>query len=488
MHENIYGNMNPERNRIMKIFNTMSRQKEEFKPIHEGKVGIYVCGPTVYDYIHIGNARPMIVFDTLRRYLIYKGYDVNYVSNFTDVDDKIIKRAIEEGVTASEISERYIEEVKKDMADLNVMEATTHPKATEEIPDMIAMVETLIEKGHAYEVNGTVYFRTRSFPGYGKLSKKNIDDLEAGHRDEKHKLQVSGEGEKEDFLDFVLWKPKKEGEPSWPSPWGEGRPGWHLECSVMSKKYIGDVIDIHAGGEDLIFPHHENEIAQSEAANDVEFARYWMHNGFLKIDGEKMSKSLGNFFTIRDIGKKYPLQVIRFFMLSAHYRSPLNFSDTLVESAKSSLNRILTAMSRLEDAMKDAPDREANEEEKILLSKLPEYVTKFENSMEDDLNTADAISIIFEMVKWSNSNISDGNAKCVITEVYETIGRLCDILGIFTKSEKEILDSDIESLIEERQAARKAKNFARADEIRDMLAEQGIILEDTREGVKWKRA
>lgn len=468
----------------MKIYNTMTKSKEEFVPINENKVGIYVCGPTVYDYIHIGNARPMIVFDTLRRYLMYKGYDVNYVSNFTDVDDKIIKRAIEEGVTSSEISERYIEEVKKDMHDLNVLEATTHPKATEEIPDMIAMVETLIEKGHAYEVNGTVYFRTRSFPGYGKLSKKNIDDLEAGHRN----IKVAGEDEKEDFLDFVLWKPKKEGEPSWPSPWGEGRPGWHLECSVMSKKYIGDIIDIHAGGEDLVFPHHENEIAQSEAANDVEFARYWMHNAFLKIDGEKMSKSLGNFFTIRDIGKKYPLQVIRFFMLSAHYRSPLNFSDVLVESSKSSLERILNAMSRLEDAEKTASEKDATEEEKKLLSDMNDYVTKFENAMEDDLNTADAISVIFEMVKLANSSISVDSAKTVITEVYETIGKLCDILGIITKVEAEILDSDIEALIEERQAARKAKNFARADEIRDTLAAQGIILEDTREGVKWKRA
>jgi cysteinyl-tRNA synthetase len=468
----------------MKIYNTMTRSKEEFVPINENKVGIYVCGPTVYDYIHIGNARPMIVFDTLRRYLLYKGYDVNYVSNFTDVDDKIIKRALEEGVTSAEISERYIEEVKKDMEALNVLEATTHPKATEEIPDMIEMVKTLIDKGHAYEVNGTVYFRTRSFPGYGKLSKKNIDDLEAGHRD----IKVAGEDEKEDFLDFVLWKPKKEGEPSWPSPWGEGRPGWHLECSVMSKKYIGDIIDIHAGGEDLIFPHHENEIAQSEAANDVEFARYWMHNAFLKIDGEKMSKSLGNFFTIRDIGKKYPLQVIRFFMLSAHYRSPLNFSDTLVEASKASLERILNAMSRLEDAAGAAQEREATQEEKELLSKVSDYVVKYENAMEDDLNTADAISVIFELVKLANSSISSDNARSVIAEVYDTIGRLCDVLGIITKTEKEILDADVEALIEERQAARKAKNFARADEIRDTLAAQGIILEDTREGVKWKRA
>ncbi|MCM1498582.1 MAG: cysteine--tRNA ligase [Clostridium sp.] len=468
----------------MKIYNTMTRTKEEFVPIRENKVGIYVCGPTVYDYIHMGNARPMVVFDTLRRYLAYKGYDVNYVSNFTDVDDKIIKRAQEEGVSASEISERYIAEVKKDMAALNVLEATTHPKATEEIPDMIDMIRVLMDKEYAYEVNGTVYFRTRRFKSYGKLSKKNIDDLEAGHRD----IKVAGEDAKEDFLDFVLWKPKKEGEPFWQSPWGEGRPGWHLECSVMSKKYIGDIIDIHAGGEDLIFPHHENEIAQSEAANDVEFARYWMHNGFLKVDGEKMSKSLGNFFTIRDIGEKYPLQVIRFFILSAHYRSPLNFSDTLVESAKASLERILTAMTRLEDAQKTAEDRQMTEEEEELLSRFQEYVNKFECAMEDDLNTADAISVIFEMVKFANSSISTENAEGLIRQVYDTIAGLCDILGIVTKVEEQILDADIEALIEERQAARKAKNFARADEIRDLLAAQGIILEDTREGVKWKKA
>lgn len=472
----------------MKIYNTLTRTKQEFVPINEGKVGIYVCGPTVYDYIHIGNARPMIVFDTLRRYLIYKGYDVNYVSNFTDVDDKIIKRAMEEGVPSKEISERFIKEVKKDMKDLNVMEANTHPKATEEIPDMIDMIKVLIEKGHAYEVNGTVYFRTRSFPEYGKLSKKNIDELEAGHRDEKHALKVSGEDEKEDFLDFVLWKPKKEGEPSWPSPWGDGRPGWHLECSVMSKKYIGDIIDIHAGGEDLIFPHHENEIAQSEAANDVEFARYWMHNGFLRIDGEKMSKSLGNFFTIREIGEKYPLQVIRFFILSAHYRSPLNFSDQLVESAKASLDRILTAVNKLEDVLQSADDRELNDDEKEILAGLAVFESKFDEAMEDDLNTADAISAIFELVKYTNSNISGDSAKELVSAGLNMLRKLCDVLGIITEVKKEKLDSEIEALIEERQAARKAKNFARADEIRDQLAAEGIILEDTREGVKWKRA
>ena len=463
----------------MKILNTLTRRKEEFVPINEGKVGIYVCGPTVYDYIHIGNARPMIVFDTLRRYLEYKGYDVNYVSNFTDVDDKIIKRANEEGVDASVISERYIAEVKKDMAALNVREATTHPKATEEIPDMIEMVKTLIEKGYAYEVNGTVYFRTRKFKDYGKLSKKNIDDLRSGNRD----LLVSGVDEKEDPLDFVLWKPKKEGEPSWPSPWGDGRPGWHLECSVMSKKYIGDVIDIHAGGEDLVFPHHENEIAQSEAANGTEFARYWMHNGFLKINNEKMSKSLGNFFTVREIAEKYPLQVIRFFMLSAHYRSPLNFSADLVEASKNGLERILTAVDRLKSI-----SGTEGEVDKAVADEMDAFVKKYEAAMDDDLNTADAISVIFELVKYANVNVTEESTKATLELVLNTVTKLCDILGIITEKKKEILDSDIEALIEERQAARKAKNFARADEIRDQLSDMGIILEDTREGVKWKRA
>lgn len=463
----------------MKILNTLTRRKEEFVPINEGKVGIYVCGPTVYDYIHIGNARPMIVFDTLRRYLEYKGYDVNYVSNFTDVDDKIIKRANEEGVDASVISERYIAEVRKDMAALNVREATTHPKATEEIPDMIEMVKTLIEKGYAYEVNGTVYFRTRKFKDYGKLSKKNIDDLRSGNRD----LLVSGVDEKEDPLDFVLWKPKKEGEPSWPSPWGDGRPGWHLECSVMSKKYIGDVIDIHAGGEDLVFPHHENEIAQSEAANGTEFARYWMHNGFLKINNEKMSKSLGNFFTVREIAEKYPLQVIRFFMLSAHYRSPLNFSADLVEASKNGLERILTAVDRLKSI-----SGTEGEVDKAVADEMDAFVKKYEATMDDDLNTADAISVIFELVKYANVNVTEESTKATVELVLNTVTKLCDILGIITEKKKEILDSDIEALIEERQAARKAKNFARADEIRDQLSDMGIILEDTREGVKWKRA
>lgn len=468
----------------MKIFNTLTKKKDDFTPINEGKVGIYVCGPTVYDYIHIGNARPMIVFDTLRRYFEYKGYEVNYVSNFTDVDDKIIKKANAEGVDSKVISERFIEECKKDMASLNVKEATTHPKATEEIDDMIAMVQTLIEKDYAYEVNGTVYFRTRKFSDYGKLSKKNLDDLRAGNRE----LKVSGQDEKEDALDFVLWKPKKEGEPSWPSPWGDGRPGWHLECSVMSKKYIGDVIDIHAGGEDLVFPHHENEIAQSEAANDAEFARYWMHNGFLKIDNEKMSKSLGNFFTVREIGEKYDLQVIRFFMLSAHYRSPLNFSAELVESSKNGLDRIKTAASRLEEVMGAGVEGAMTEAEASNVAAMDELVKRYEVAMEDDLNTADAISIIFELVKLINTSVGDDTTKEYAAKAYSTLELLSDILGIIIKEEKGLLDEEIENLIQERQDARKAKNFARADEIRNLLTEKGIILEDTREGVRWKRA
>ncbi len=469
----------------MKIFNTLTRHKDEFSPINEGKVGIYVCGPTVYDYIHIGNARPMIVFDTLRRYFEYKGYEVNYVSNFTDVDDKIIKKANEEGVDSRVISERYIAECKKDMEALNVKEASTHPKATEEIPDMISMVQTLIEKGYAYEVNGTVYFRTRRFSDYGKLSKKNIDDLRSGFRD----LKVSGEDEKEDPLDFVLWKPKKEGEPSWESPWGDGRPGWHLECSVMSKKYIGDVIDIHAGGEDLIFPHHENEIAQSEAANDAEFARYWMHNGFLKINNEKMSKSLGNFFTVREIGEKYDLQVIRFFMLSAHYRSPLNFSADLVEASKNGLDRIKTAALRLEEAVNNGASGDMTEEENNNIIELENLVKRFEDAMEDDLNTADAISVLFELSRFANTTVVSGKStKEYAGRLYEELIKLSDVLGIILKEEAVLLDEEIENLIQERQEARKNKNFARADEIRNLLTEKGIILEDTREGVRWKRA
>ncbi len=469
----------------MKIYNTLSKKKEEFEPHEPGKVSMYVCGPTVYNLIHIGNARPMIVFDTVRRYMEYKGWQVNYVSNFTDVDDKIIKKAQEEGVEPSVISERYIEECKKDMKALNVKTATVHPKATQEIDGMLHMIETLLKKGHAYVAeDGTVYFKTRSFREYGKLSHKNLDDLRGGNRS----LLVSGEDQKEDPLDFVLWKPKKEGEPYWESPWCEGRPGWHIECSVMSKKYLGDEIDIHAGGEDLIFPHHENEIAQSEAANGKTFARYWMHNGFLNIDNKKMSKSEGNFFTVRDIGEKYDLQVLRFFMLSAHYRSPLNFSAELMEAARNGYERIVTSVSNLnylsERAQGEAP---VGEEEK-LLREAEGYVRKFEAAMEDDFNTADAVSAIFELVKFANTHASEESSRAFIRALKEEIIKLSDICGLIVEKADEILDSEIEQLIEERQAARKAKNFARADEIRSLLSDRGILLEDTREGVKWKRA
>ena len=463
----------------MKIYNTLTKKKEEFVPITPGKVGIYVCGPTVYNFIHIGNARPMIVFDTLRRYFEYKGMEVNYVSNFTDVDDKIIKKSIEEGVSAHEISERYIAECKKDMEGMNIKPATHHPKATEEIDGMIEMISTLIEKGYAYEKNGTVYFRTRECEGYGKLSKKNLDDLTAG-------IRIAVSDEKDDAMDFVLWKPKKEGEPFWTSPWGDGRPGWHIECSVMSKKYVGDTIDIHAGGEDLVFPHHENEIAQSECCNGTTFANYWMHNAFLNIDNKKMSKSAGNFFTVREISEKYPLQVIRFFMLSAHYRSPLNFSDTFVEAAKAGLERILTAVDNIKTTLPNLGEEAASTDEANLAA-LAALVEKYDAAMDDDLNTADAIAAIFEIVKLANTTVKEGS-KAYAEKLLSTIEELCEVLGIITEKEEEILDADIEALIEERQAARKAKNFARADEIRDLLLEKGIVLKDTREGVKWSRA
>ena len=468
----------------MRLYNTMSKRKEEFVPVEEGKVRMYVCGPTVYNFIHIGNARPMIVFDTVRRYFEYKGYDVNYVSNFTDVDDKIIKKAIEEGVPAEEISQRYIEECKKDMDGMNIEPATTNPLATQEIDGMIDMISTLIEKGYAYEKNGTVYFRTRQFKDYGKLSHKNLDDLRSGNR----ALLVSGEDEKEDPLDFVLWKPKKEGEPSWESPWSDGRPGWHIECSVMSKKYLGEQIDIHAGGEDLVFPHHENEIAQSEACNGKEFAKYWMHNAFLNIDNHKMSKSLGNFRTVREISEQYDLQILRFFMLSAHYRSPLNFSAELMEASKNGLERIQNAADNLRYMMEQAKEESMMDAEKDNLAKTKEFVTAFETAMEDDFNTADAIAAIFDLVKYANTTATTEGSKEYAKALYDLLVKLTDVLGLIVDKKEEILDDEIEALIAERQAARKEKNFARADEIRDELAAKGIVLLDTREGVKWKKA
>jgi len=468
----------------MKIYNTMSREKEEFIPLEEGKVKMYVCGPTVYNMIHIGNARPMIVFDTVRRYLEYKGYQVDYVTNFTDVDDRIIAKALAEGIEASEISIRYIEECKKDMAGLNVKPATVHPLATREIPEMLDMIETLVEKDYAYPAkDGTVYFRTRKFEPYGKLSHKNLDDLQGGMRS----LKVSGEEQKEASSDFVLWKPKKEGEPYWESGWCQGRPGWHLECSAMIKKYLGEQIDIHAGGEDLIFPHHENEIAQSEAANGKKFVKYWMHNAFLNINNKKMSKSGGNFFTVRDCSEKYDLQVLRFLMLTSHYRSPLNFSADLMEAAAAGLDRIITSVDNLNYLLQSARNRETDAAEQKLLKAAREYLNQFEAVMDDDFNTADAISAIFELVKFTNSHTDENSSAACLMALKEEILLMADICGLVVEKEKEILDEEVEGLIKERQEARKAKNFSRADEIRDELIARGILLEDTREGVKWKR-
>lgn len=480
----------------MKIYNTLSKQKETFVPLRDGKVSMYVCGPTVYNYIHIGNARPVVVFDTVRRYLEYKGFEVNFVSNFTDVDDKIIKKANEEGVSPTEISERYINEFKRDTKALNVKPATKNPKATEEIDGMIEMIEDLIEKDHAYAKNGTVYFKTRSFPQYGKLSKKNIDDLEAGSR-------IAVSDEKEDPMDFVLWKPKKAGEPAWHSPWCDGRPGWHIECSVMSKKYLGEQIDIHAGGEDLIFPHHENEIAQTEACSGKQFAKYWMHNAFVNIDNKKMSKSEGNFFTVREIEQEFPLSVLRFFLLSVHYRSPINFSREIMEASKNGLERIQNAIAQLK-YLQNVKKEKRNEKELIvcentssecmmdeensLWNEFEALHEKFDAVMDDDFNTADAITAIFEMVKLSNSNLTSDSSDEIIDKVLTKITTLCDILGIETEQKAEMLDEEVEQLIALRQAARKNKDFAKADEIRNQLLDMGIILEDTREGVKWKRA
>ena len=468
----------------MKIFNTMSRMKEEFKPIEPGKIRMYVCGPTVYNFIHIGNARPMIVFDTFRRYMEYQGYKVTYVSNYTDVDDKIIKESIEEGVSCSDITTRYIAEVEKDMSDLNIEEAI-HPKATEEIQGMIDLIKDLVDRGAAYVAkDGTVYFDTTSFRDYGELSHKNIDELQSGFRD----LKVSGEDGKRTSTDFVLWKPKKEGEPYWESPWCEGRPGWHTECCVMAPKYCGGRLDIHAGGEDLIFPHHENEIAQYEMAHHEKFANYWMHNAFININNQKMSKSLGNFFTVRDITSQYDPRVLRFYMLSAHYRNPLNFSRDLMDSAKTSLERIQTAIERLRELSAKAEGNELTAAEQEVIKSVDAQQEMFNQKMDDDLNTADAITAVFELVKIANVSATEQSSKALTDYVLEKLELLMSVLGIRTVVEKDDLDSAVEKLIEERQAARKAKDFAKADEIRDRLLEMGIVLKDTREGVKWSRA
>ena len=465
----------------MKLYNTLTRTKEEFIPLEEGKVKMYVCGPTVYNYIHIGNARPFIMFDTLRRYLQYKGYDVTFVQNFTDVDDKIIKRGHEEGISPEDVANKYINEYFVDADGLGIQRADVHPRVTDNIQQIIDFVKDLEDKGYAYEVNGDVYFDTKKFEGYGKLSKQNQDELEAGAR-----IEVNSQ--KRHPMDFVLWKSKKEGEPGWNSPWGEGRPGWHIECSVMSNRYLGETIDIHAGGQDLAFPHHENEIAQSEARSGKTFSNYWVHNGYININNEKMSKSKGNFFTVRDISREYDLEVLRFFMLSAHYRNPVNFSHDLMESAKNGLDRILTAVDNLRHLSENAKDVPMTEDEKKIIASIDDIYKKFEDSMDDDFNTADAISAIFELVKLANSNSNSDNSKEYIDTLMKKITTLTDILGLKTDKKEEMLDEDIEALIAERQQARKDKNFARADEIRDELLAKGIILKDTREGVRWSRA
>lgn len=466
----------------MKIYNTMTRKKEEFIPLEEGKVKMYVCGPTVYNFIHLGNARPFTVFDTLRRYFEYRGYEVTYIQNFTDVDDKIIKRSHEEGISPEEVAEKYIKEYFIDCDGLGIKRATVHPQVTDNIENIIVFVQDLIDKGYAYEAGGDVLFRTRKFEEYGKLSHQNIEELELGAR-------IDVDDKKEDPLDFVLWKAKKEGEPGWQSPWGEGRPGWHIECSVMSNRYLGNTIDIHAGGQDLQFPHHENEIAQSECRNGHTFARYWMHNGYINVDGEKMSKSLGNFFTVRDISEKYDLGLVRFFLLATQYRNPVNFSDTVLEQAKAGLERLTNARDNAEFILGNLDDSGLRDEEKDLAAGLDKYRDRFIEAMDDDLNTADAISVIFELAKFMNTNISDQSSKEFVQLNLDIFNELTGVLNIANKSveEDDSLSQKVEDLIAKRAQAKKEKNFALADQIRDDLAAMGIAIEDTRQGVKWKR-
>lgn len=464
--------------RHMKIYNTLTRKKEEFVPIDKDEIKIYVCGPTVYNYFHIGNARPFVVFDTLRKYLEYRGNNVRFVQNFTDVDDKIINKAREEGISAGEVSEKYIEEYYKDAAALNVKKATVHPKVTETMDDIIQFVKDLIDKGFAYEVDGDVYYSTRKFAEYGKLSKQNIEDLEAGAR-----IEI-GE-KKQDPLDFALWKARKtEDEIAWESPWGMGRPGWHIECSTMSKKYLGETIDIHAGGQDLAFPHHENEIAQSEAHNGKPFSNYWMHNGYITIDNEKMSKSKGNFFTVRDILEKYSGEVIRFFLLSGHYRNPINFSDTLMEQAKNGLARMQNAKANLQHLMDNGKDGDMTAEEQAAFEGFDKFRQEFINAMEDDLNTADAITAVFELITAINTAVKDGATKTFAGKALEVLVELTTVLGLLQVEESNDIDAEIQALVDERQQARKEKNFARADEIRDILKAKGIVLKDTPQGVQ----
>jgi len=465
----------------MKLYNTLTRTKEEFIPLEEGKVKMYVCGPTVYNYIHIGNARPFIMFDTLRRYLQYKGYDVTFVQNFTDVDDKIIKRGHEEGISPEDVANKYIEEYFVDADGLGIKRADVHPRVTDNIQQIIDFVKDLEAKGYAYEVNGDVYFDTKKFEGYGKLSKQNQDELEAGAR-----IEVNDQ--KRHPMDFVLWKSKKEGEPGWNSPWGEGRPGWHIECSVMSSRYLGETIDIHAGGQDLAFPHHENEIAQSEARSGKTFSNYWVHNGYININNEKMSKSKGNFFTVRDISKQYDLEIVRFFMLSAHYRNPVNFSDEMLNQAKAGLERLYNAKEKLEFTISNLSESSIKDEEKELINELDSYKTKFINAMEDDLNTADAVSAIFELSKFINTNVNEKSSLEFSKMCLDKFNELTEVLNIVNKKKDDMLDKDIEELIQKRAEAKKNKDFKLADDIRQELLDKGIILEDTRQGTKWKRA
>lgn len=466
----------------MKIYNTLTRKKEEFVPITPGEVKMYSCGPTVYNYFHIGNARPFIMFDLMRRYLEYRGYKVTFVQNFTDIDDKVIKKANEENTTYDKIADRYIAEYFVDSKGLGIKPATVHPKATENIPEIIDIVSTLVDKGYAYEANGDVYFRTRAFKEYGKLSHQPLEDLEAGAR-------IDVREHKEDPMDFALWKAAKPGEPSWDSPWGKGRPGWHIECSAMARKYLGETIDIHSGGVDLCFPHHENEIAQSECANGKPFAHYWMHNAFLNVDNQKMSKSLGNFFTVRDAAKVYGYDAIRFFMVSAHYRTPINYSQESLEQAQASLARINAAISNLRFLSEKAADGEMTEKEKVSAASLEDYKKRFCDAMDDDLNSADAVSVIFELVREANTVSGEKNVtKAYAARALAMIDELCGVLGICQGGEEDNVDQEIEELIAKRQEARKAKNFAEADRIRDELKAKGIILEDTPQGVKWSRA
>jgi cysteinyl-tRNA synthetase len=463
----------------MKLFNTMSRRKEDFIPLSPGEVKMYSCGPTVYNYFHIGNARPFIIFDILRRYFEYRGNKVTFVQNFTDVDDKIIKRAKEEHITEKEVADKFIYEYFKDAEALNIRKATYHPRVTEHIPEIIDVIKRLEANGLIYMLDGDVYYDTAKFEKYGRLGKQNLEDLEAGSRVEL------AEG-KRSISDFVLWKKQKPGEPTWESPWGMGRPGWHIECSAMSMKYLGETIDIHSGGLDLIFPHHENEIAQSEGATGKEFARYWMHNGFLNVNNEKMSKSLNNFFTVRDIAEHFDLEVLRMFMISAHYRSPINFSDDLLEQTKSGLDRLYNAKNNMLYLLESAVEKEATQEDQELIKRLGEHKNKFIEAMDDDLNTADALAAIFDLIRDSNGSLKPESSKAAVKASLDMLMELSDVLGLLSKKEESI-DAEIEALIEERQKARKEKNWVLSDKIRDDLKAQGIVLEDTPSGVKWKR-